>query len=118
MKTALKLEEFALFLIGVIGFIHFGGTEIQFLVFILAPDLSMVGYLRNPKTGAFIYNIVHHKATGIILFILGLMTSNQLLILSGIILFSHSSMDRSLGYGLKYNESFNNTHLGKIGKNK
>ncbi len=31
-------------------------------------------------------------------------------------LFAHSSMDRMLGYGLKYEDSFGNTHLGMIGK--
>jgi len=36
--------------------------------------------------------------------------------LVGIILFSHSAMDRVFGYGLKYPDSFKNTHLGKIGK--
>jgi hypothetical protein len=36
--------------------------------------------------------------------------------LAGIILFTHSSMDRVFGYGLKYPDSFNNTHLGPIGK--
>ena len=35
-----------------------------------------------------------------------------------IILFAHISMDRIFGYGLKFNDSFFNTHLGKIGKNK
>ncbi|MEJ7830333.1 MAG: DUF4260 family protein [Segetibacter sp.] len=28
----------------------------------------------------------------------------------------HISLDRVLGYGLKYNDSFSNTHLGVIGK--
>ena len=36
--------------------------------------------------------------------------------LAAIILFAHSSLDRALGYGLKYDDSFGNTHLGSIGK--
>jgi hypothetical protein len=31
-------------------------------------------------------------------------------------LFCHSSLDRVLGYGLKYPDAFQNTHLGRIGK--
>jgi hypothetical protein len=31
-------------------------------------------------------------------------------------LFGHSNMDRLLGYGLKYPDAFQNTHLGVIGK--
>jgi hypothetical protein len=36
--------------------------------------------------------------------------------LAGTILLGHSSLDRVLGYGLKYPDSFQNTHLGVIGR--
>ena len=36
--------------------------------------------------------------------------------IAGIILLAHSAFDRMLGYGLKYSDSFKNSHLGKIGK--
>jgi len=36
--------------------------------------------------------------------------------LMGVILFSHAAMDRIFGYGLTYFDTFNNTHLGEIGK--
>ena len=39
---------------------------------------------------------------------------NSWLMLVGIILFGHSCMDRMLGFGLKYPDSFKNTHLGAI----
>ena len=31
-------------------------------------------------------------------------------------LFGHSSFDRVMGYGLKHEDSFQNTHLGGIGR--
>ncbi|MBV6397568.1 MAG: hypothetical protein HFACDABA_03182 [Anaerolineales bacterium] len=31
-------------------------------------------------------------------------------------LFGHSSFDRVLGYGLKHEDAFQNTHLGRIGR--
>jgi hypothetical protein len=34
--------------------------------------------------------------------------------LAGVILFGHSSMDRIFGYGLKYSDSFQHTHLGML----
>nr|WP_317129543.1 DUF4260 family protein [Aequorivita sinensis] len=40
----------------------------------------------------------------------------SLLILIGVILFSHAAVDRIFGSGLKYSDNFKNTHLGKIGK--
>jgi hypothetical protein len=51
-----------------------------------------------------------------LVYVLGAYFNNQLLQLIGLILFGHSSMDRALGYGLKYPDSFQNTHLGIIGK--
>lgn len=64
------------------------------------------------------YNVFHHKGLAILLYILGIYLRNEYLQLAGIMLFGHSSVDRILGNGLKYTDSFNNTHLGKIGNEK
>ncbi|MBI2283378.1 MAG: DUF4260 family protein [Bacteroidetes bacterium] len=37
-------------------------------------------------------------------------------LLTGPLLYAHSSFDRVMGYGLKYRDSFNNKHLGRTGK--
>jgi hypothetical protein len=34
------------------------------------------------------------------------------------LLIAHVGMDRAVGYGLKLPTSFNETHLGRIGRNK
>jgi hypothetical protein len=83
---------------------------------ILAPDLSMIGYLKDARLGSATYNFIHHKALGIGIFVMGVILASQPLQLTGLILFGHSSMDRVLGYGLKYSDSFQNTHLGVIGR--
>jgi Domain of unknown function (DUF4260) len=36
---------------------------------------------------------------------------------AGLIILGHSSFDRILGYGLKYSDAFQHTHLGMIGRN-
>ncbi|MGV8138599.1 MAG: DUF4260 family protein [Mangrovibacterium sp.] len=36
--------------------------------------------------------------------------------LTGIVLFGHSSMDSAFGFGLKYADDFKYTHLGKTGE--
>jgi hypothetical protein len=117
MKNILKLEEFCMFLFGVFLFdqLHFAWW--WFLALILLPDISMIGYLINNKTGAVCYNIVHHKGVALITYIAGYYLHNEILQLAGVILFAHSSMDRTMGYGLKYFEGFKFTHLGIIGKN-
>jgi len=89
---------------------------VGWLVWILAPDLSMLGYLAGNKAGAVCYNLVHHKGAAILIYLAGLYMRNETLEFAGLILFGHSSMDRGMGYGLKYFSGFQDTHLGKIGK--
>lgn len=116
MNNLLKLEELGQFLLSIILFNQLEYPWWVFLACILLPDLSMAGYLVNPKTGAWIYNFFHHKLVAIGIFILGYWIDNSLTTFIGIILFAHSSMDRTFGYGLKFNDNFKNTHLGWIGK--
>jgi hypothetical protein len=116
MKSIIKLEEFGLFLFGIYLFNQLDYAWWFFLVLILAPDFSMIGYAFSNKFGAFLYNLVHHRAIAIMIYLAGVYFSNNFIQLTGIILFSHSSMDRMLGYGLKYETGFKYTHLGEIGK--
>jgi hypothetical protein len=92
------------------------GEPVWFLVFLLAPDVSMVGYLRGPHLGAITYNIAHNWFIGGAFIIAGLMGASPLLGQVGAILVAHTGIDRMLGYGLKYPTSFQDTHLGRIGR--
>jgi hypothetical protein len=116
MKNLLKLEEFFLFCLSLFLFASLHYPWWLYAVFFFVPDISMIGYLGGPKTGALVYNFVHHKALAIGICILGVILTNSPLQFTGLILFGHTSLDRVLGYGLKYPESFQSTHLGKIGK--
>ena len=116
MKTLLKLEELAQFLLAILLFSHLDYDWWLFPALLLLPDISMLGYIFSTKTGALFYNIFHHKFLAIGILILGLSLSNQTIALIGIILFAHSAMDRVFGYGLKFSDHFKNTHLGWIGK--
>ncbi len=116
MKTSLKLEEVLMFVLGIYLFSLLDFQWWWFLVLILAPDIGMLGYVFGNKTGAFFYNVFHHKGIAITLYLLGAYLSLPLLQLVGAILFAHASMDRIFGYGLKYDKGFKYTHLGEIGK--
>ena len=116
MNNILKLEELGQFLLSIVLFNQLDYAWWIFPACILLPDLSMIGYLSNPKTGAWLYNFFHHKLLAIIILVIGFWLNNSLLALSGVILFGHSAMDRIFGYGLKFNDDFKNTHLGWIGK--
>ena len=114
MKTLLKSEELIQFLSAIYLFSRLNFAWWWFPALILLPDFSMIGYAVNPTVGAIMYNVAHHKGLGIVIGLLGLMTGNQHLMLVGIILFAHSSMDRMLGYGLKYFDSFKHTSLENL----
>jgi len=118
MKNIIKLEELGMLALAVYGLYFFGQPWWMYILLLFGPDVSMLGYLGGNKIGALAYNIFHHKGIAVVIFLLGSWFSNQALVIAGIVLFGHSSLDRMLGYGLKLPEGFGFTHLGKIGKEK
>ena len=116
MNKLIQLEEAALFGLGIYLFSLMDYAWWWFLALLLVPDFSMIGYFLGSKAGAWAYNIAHHRALAIVIYLLGTYLNNQAIMLTGVILFSHSSMDRMFGYGLKYEKGFKFTHLGEIGQ--
>lgn len=116
MKTTLQLEELGLFILGIFLFNQLDFAWWWFLILLLVPDFSMIAYAFGNKVGTFAYNFFHHRGIAVLLYLTGIYLSDNLFQLSGIILFSHISMDRMFGYGLKYEKGFKFTHLGEIGK--
>lgn len=116
MNILLKFEELGQFLLSIFLFSLLPYAWWIFPACLLLPDLSMVGYAFNPRMGAWIYNLFHHKLMGIAVYGIGFFLTNPLLMLIGIILFGHSALDRIFGYGLKYPDNFKHTHLGWIGQ--
>lgn len=115
MKSLLRLEEALLFAGGMYLFSLLPYAWWWFPALILLPDIGMLGYLAGPKAGAWTYNVFHHRGLGFAIGLLGLYLGNPLWGAAGVILFSHTAMDRMLGYGLKYEKGFIFTHQGTIG---
>src|SRR3972149_6765759 len=118
MEKTIKIEELAQFLFSIYLFSLLPFAWWFFPVLLFAPDLSMLGYLAGPRAGAVTYNLVHHKAISLALIVFGFLLALPVVSLVGVILFGHSSLDRVLGYGLKYPDTFGHTHLGIIGREK
>ncbi len=116
MKKLLRLEEFAIFLLAVYLFAEPDYAWGVFLVLLLAPDLGALGYLAGPRIGATTYALTHHKGIAVAAYLVGALLGSQILQLVGVIMLAHSSLDRVFGYGLKYPDSFDHTHLGWVGK--
>jgi hypothetical protein len=116
MKSLLRIEEAALLVLAVYLNTFLPYSWWWYWVLFLAPDIGAIGYVVNPKIGAFTYNLVHLKAIAIAIYIAGIYISNHELQFTGLLLLGHSSFDRLVGYGLKYSDDFKHTHLGMIGK--
>ena len=112
MERTLKYEELAMFGLAVFLFSETSYIWWLFPALILLPDIGMIGYLVNTKIGAITYNLFHHKGIAIMTFITGYYFAMDWMVLTGIILFGHASLDRIFGYGLKYEDHFKHTHLG------
>ncbi|MDZ7694146.1 MAG: DUF4260 domain-containing protein [Balneolaceae bacterium] len=112
MKSIIQLEELGMFILSFILFTTTGYSWWIFIVFLLVPDISMIGYVVNARIGAILYNMVHHKGVAILVYLVGFYLGDFLIQMVGTILFAHSSMDRIFGYGLKYMDDFKHTHLG------
>lgn len=116
MKNLLRLEELLLMAFSIFLFLQLDYSFWLYALLFLTPDLSMIGYLVNPRLGSWTYNLIHHKGTAVALYVLGYLLSIPWLMFAGTLLLGHSSFDRVFGYGLKYPDAFQNTHLGKIGR--
>lgn len=101
MKNLIRMEELAEFIFAILIFSKLDYSWWVFPALLLSPDLSMIGYAVNTKVGAWMYNFFHHKALGIILGTVGFLVGYHGLVLTGVILFAHSAIDRCRNLDMK-----------------
>ena len=119
MTSVLKLEALGLLILfSAIYFLFYPGSWGIYFALFFVPDVSFAAYLISKKTGAIIYNLLHHQGLMAIVFVLGFLYDQEWPMRVGLIFLAHSFFDRVMGYGLKYADSFQHTHLGWIGKSK
>lgn len=115
-RLLLRLEGLALLAAAVSLYALLGGSWWLFVLLLFAPDLFALGYLRGPGVGASLYNLGHTTvvpvAVGLAAYFLGATLGTQV----AAIWLAHIGLDRALGYGLKEPSSFQETHLGRIGR--
>ncbi|MCU1672977.1 MAG: hypothetical protein JWN77_1090 [Frankiales bacterium] len=83
---------------------------------LFVPDLFMVGYARSSRLGALTYNLAHSYPIPAAVGAVGLWQDAPLALAVALLWLAHIGMDRALGYGLKYDSDFKDTHLGRIGR--
>ena len=112
--TVLKLEGGAVALASGAVYQMSDGSGLLFALLFLVPDVFMLGYLRNPRFGALVYNLGHTYLTPLVLTGIWLLASTPALLWVSLIWIAHIGFDRALGYGLKDSSGFKNTHLQRI----
>lgn len=74
----------------------------------------MVGYLRDSRLGAVLYNVGHFYLMPVACLGVWWFFDIEAALAVGIIWVGHIAMDRAFGYGLKLASGFKDTHLGSL----
>lgn len=110
-RSFLRVEGLIAFAVAVGSYYTLGGPLWLFLALALAPDLAMVGYLAGVRVGSHVYNVAHTYSLPVALGAGGLWVDARLPVLVALVWAGHIGMDRFVGYGLKFDSGFEDTHL-------
>ncbi|MFP4441396.1 MAG: DUF4260 domain-containing protein [Chloroflexaceae bacterium] len=111
----LRVEALALLLVSLLLYRHLGASRLLFGIAFLVPDLAMLGYLAGNRIGALGYNLLHNYTLPAGLAIVGLLAGGSTLpVALALIWLAHITLDRALGFGLKYHDGFQHTHLARV----
>jgi hypothetical protein len=113
-----RIEGGIMLVLSLLLFWKYSGAWLLYALLILAPDVFMLGYLRGPRVGAAVYNLGHTWLLPGLIGIVGVLATASADLPIALIWFGHIGVDRLLGYGLKFPTSFQNTHLGRLGRNR
>jgi len=115
-RTLLRAEGLAVLIASVTAYEAVHASWVLFAVLLLVPDVSMLGYLAGPRLGAVVYNLVHTYIGPAALAGLAYLGVAPQAWPVCLIWLAHIGMDRALGFGLKFPDAFQSTHLGPVGR--
>lgn len=115
-RHLLRAEGLALFGLATGAyFVIFAGSWVLFLVLLLAPDVSMAGYLENERIGSVTYDLAHTAVGPALLLAAAWYAAWPLGVGLALIWLAHLGIDRAFGLGLKYPDApFVETHLQRV----
>ena len=107
----LRVEGLVVAAVAVGAYLTLDGPVWMLAALALAPDLSMIGYLAGQRVGALAYNTAHMYTLPLALGAVGSLIDASLVLFVALVWAGHIGADRALGYGLKYESGFKDTHL-------
>lgn len=114
MGNLVKLENVFVLILVLSLYAIFDFSFWIFLICLLAPDLTAIGYVFNKRIGSMVYNVGHTYALPSLVTLLYLLLNEPVLLQIALIWLAHISIDRTLGYGLKYASDFKITTVQKL----
>jgi hypothetical protein len=112
----LRLDGLVLLILSIVLFFTQDQPWWLIPVVLFLPDVFMAGYAGGSRFGATVYNLGHTYMLPVVLAGASLWRHWPLGVALGLLWLAHIGMDRVLGFGLKYPDSFRHTHLGIIGR--
>ncbi len=113
-RALLHVEGFAVAAAAIALYFHADFPWWLLVALVLAPDVSMAGYLAGSAVGAAAYDVAHTYSLPVALAAVGLIVDAETAVQVGLIWLTHIGVDRALGYGLKYPTGFKDTHLQRV----
>jgi Domain of unknown function (DUF4260) len=112
----LRLEALLVLLIALICYSGLHGSWLLFLVLFLVPDVSLLGYLAegNGRFAATFYNALHCYAVPLGLALIAWRLNSAVTERITVIWVAHIALDRFIGFGLKYAQAANPTHMQSV----
>lgn len=110
----LRVEGLAILAGAITLYAYQGYGWLAFALLLLAPDLIMVVYTLDKRTGSFAYNLAHTYSLPLLLALISLISGFPTGLQLALIWFAHIGLDRMVGYGLKYLDTFKETHLSRV----
>jgi hypothetical protein len=112
----LRLEALLVLLIALICYSGLHGSWLLFLVLFLAPDVSLLGYLAegNGRFAATFYNGLHCYAVPLGVALIAWRLNSVVTERITVIWIAHIALDRFIGFGLKYAQAANPTHMQSV----
>jgi len=113
-RLLLHAEGIAVGVAAIVLYFHADYPWWLLVALVLAPDVSMAGYLAGPRIGAACYDAVHTYVGPVVLGAIGVIAGADTASQIALIWLAHIGIDRALGYGLKYPSGFKDTHLQRV----
>lgn len=113
IRWLLRLEGLVVLVGTLVAYSELNGSWLLFAVLFLAPDVSMIGYLKSTELGAATYNSLHTYLGPAVLGAVAWWGGSPVASHMVVIWAAHIGFDRVLGYGLKSPAGFRVTHLSQ-----